>query len=135
MPPCAVTVSRPLAGLLQDALCRQCEAAVARVFGVSCASLRSASRCGSRIAFARQTAMYLANVAFGLGYAQVGAGFGRDRTTVRHACAKIEDARDCAGFDAGLCVLEAALCQHADFCAQLAIDGPDDGSKYSTKLA
>ena len=79
--------------------------------------------------------MYLANVAFGLGYAQVGAGFGRDRTTVRHACAKIEDARDCAGFDAGLCVLEAALCQHADFCAQLAIDGPDDSSKYSTELA
>lgn len=109
----------PVAILPSELLCRCCEAVVARVYGVSSISLRSAQRCSSRIAFARQTAMYLANVVFGLGYAQVGAAFGRDRTTVRHACAKIEDARDSVTFDTGMAALEAALLQHAHFCAGL----------------
>ena len=109
----------PVAVLPSDMLCRSCQSAVARIFGVTSISLRSAKRCSSRIAFARQTAMYLANVVFGLGYAQVGAAFGRDRTTVRHACARIEDARDSAIFDKSLAVLETALLQHADFCAGL----------------
>ena len=109
----------PIAVLSSDMLCRSCQSAVARIFGVTSVSLRSAKRCSSRIAFARQTAMYLANIVFGLGYAQIGAAFGRDRTTVRHACAKIEDARDAAIFDQSLAVLETALLQHARFCAGL----------------
>ena len=115
----------PVAVLSPDVLCRSCQSAAARIFGVTNVSLRSAKRCSSRIAFARQTAMYLANVVFGLGYAQVGAAFGRDRTTVRHACAKIEDARDAVIFDQSLAVLETALLQHARFCAGLMAAGTE----------
>jgi hypothetical protein len=35
--------------------------------------------------------------------------FARDRTTVAHACARIEDRRDAAPFDRALDLLEGAL--------------------------
>lgn len=54
-------------------------------------------------------AMYLAHVAFGLSFTRVGICFGRDRTTVRHACALIEDRRDDPGYDLALSALEAGL--------------------------
>jgi hypothetical protein len=53
--------------------------------------------------------MYLAHVAFGLSLTRVGVCFGRDRTTVRHACALIEDSRDDPRCEFGLSALEAAL--------------------------
>lgn len=58
---------------------------------------------------ARQAAMYLANVAFGLTYTEISAVFRRDRTTVAHACAVIEDLRDDPVIDRALTALEAAL--------------------------
>jgi hypothetical protein len=58
---------------------------------------------------ARQTAMYLANVAFGLSFTEISKLFGRDRTTVTHACAVIEDLRDNVAVDRALTILEAAL--------------------------
>jgi chromosomal replication initiation ATPase DnaA len=58
---------------------------------------------------ARQAAMYLANVAFGLTFTQIGAVFGRDRTTVAHACAVMEDLRDDPVIDRTLTALESAL--------------------------
>jgi chromosomal replication initiation ATPase DnaA len=62
-----------------------------------------------RIAFARQLAMYLTHVGFGLTLTEVGACFERDRTTVRHACALIEDRRDQPTFDLAVSALEAGL--------------------------
>jgi hypothetical protein len=59
-------------------------------------------------AFIRQVAMYLAHVGFGLSMARVGRAFGRDRTTVVHACHVIEDRRDEVRFDALLDHLEQA---------------------------
>jgi hypothetical protein len=59
-------------------------------------------------AFARQIAMYLAHVGFGLSMAEVGRAFGRDRTTVVHACHLIEDRRDETRFDQMLDHLEQA---------------------------
>jgi hypothetical protein len=59
-------------------------------------------------AFARQIAMYLAHVGFGLSMAEVGRAFGRDRTTVVHACHLIEDRRDDVRFDQMLDHLEQA---------------------------
>jgi hypothetical protein len=59
-------------------------------------------------AFARQIAMYLAHVGFGLSMAEVGRAFGRDRTTVVHACHLIEDRRDEVHFDQMLDHLEQA---------------------------
>jgi hypothetical protein len=59
-------------------------------------------------AFARQIAMYLAHVGFGLSMAEIGRAFGRDRTTVLHACHLIEDRRDEVRFDQQLDHLEQA---------------------------
>jgi hypothetical protein len=52
--------------------------------------------------------MYLAHVAFGLSYSEVGRAFGRDRTTAAHACRLIEDRRDEPPVDALLGALEHA---------------------------
>ena len=93
----------------QAALARLAEVTVAAVRHVSPASLRSPRRGRRPIALARQTAMYLAHVAFGLTLTRVGICFGRDRTTVRHACALIEDRRDDPALEFALSALEAGL--------------------------
>jgi chromosomal replication initiation ATPase DnaA len=66
-----------------------------------------------RVARARQIAIYLAHVGFGLNYTHLGQAFGRDRTTIRHACFRIEDARDDFSLDRALSILEGALRLHA----------------------
>ena len=58
--------------------------------------------------FARQIAMYLSHIGFGVSMADVGKIFDRDRTTVVHACHVIEDRRDEARFDHLLDHLEQA---------------------------
>lgn len=47
----------------------------------------------------QQIAMYVCHVALQLTMADVAQGFGRDRTTVGHACARVEDRRDDRAFD------------------------------------
>jgi chromosomal replication initiation ATPase DnaA len=74
----------------------------------------SRSRCMAEVASARQLAMYLMHVVMGRDYAAVGAYFDRDRTTVSHACAVIEDRRDDPAFDAEVARLEEALVEPAD---------------------
>ena len=93
------------------AFCREAQVLVARAFAIPADDLRQASRCRAPVALARQAAMYLANVAGGVNLTQVGQGFGRDRTTVAHACARIEDLRDDPRFDLSLTLLEGALRQ------------------------
>ncbi|MCO5092418.1 helix-turn-helix domain-containing protein [Bosea sp. (in: a-proteobacteria)] len=88
---------------------RLAEAASVAAARVPLAGLRAANRGRRPIALARQTAMYLAHVVFGLSLTRVGICFGRDRTTVRHACALIEDRRDDPRLEFGLTALEAAL--------------------------
>lgn len=88
---------------------RLAEVATAAAARIPLAGLRAANRGRKPIALARQTAMYLAHVAFGLSLTRVGICFGRDRTTVRHACALIEDRRDDPRLEFGLTALEAAL--------------------------
>ena len=63
----------------------------------------------AEIALARQLAMYLMHTQFSGIYSDVGRFFGRDRTTVSHACALIEDLRDESAFDEEVGALEAAL--------------------------
>jgi len=88
---------------------RLAEMAVCAALRLPPALLRQKRRGVSRTAFARQIAMYLAHVVFGLTLTEVGAAFGRDRTTVRHACALVEDRRDQPGFELALAALEAGL--------------------------
>lgn len=58
---------------------------------------------------ARQVAMYLTHVGMGMSLARVAIAFERDRSTVAHACHRIEEQRDDASFDAWLEALEHGL--------------------------
>ncbi len=100
---------------------RVAEAVAANWQGCSLRELRSSTRCTARIAEARQMGMYLAHTLFHLSMTRTGAVFGRDRTTVRHACQIVEDMRDRPRIDQPLLVLETALSRWAqDFARTLA---------------
>jgi chromosomal replication initiation ATPase DnaA len=85
------------------------EQIVSGVFTVRSVDLWSGTRGRPRAAFARQVAMYLAHVAWGLSLTEVGQVFARDRTTVAYACCRVEDLRDDAAFDRSLELLEGVL--------------------------
>jgi chromosomal replication initiation ATPase DnaA len=85
------------------------EHAVAPPFAVTRVALWQATRGSPAEAFARQVAMYLAHVGLGLTYTAVGGLFGRDRRTVAHACALVEDRRDAVALDRTLDLLEGAV--------------------------
>jgi chromosomal replication initiation ATPase DnaA len=105
---CAPSFPHPLADRRRH-LRRLIEHTVAPAFAVRHAALWARTRGSAPEAFARQAAMYLAHVGFGLSLSEVGRLFGRDRRTVAHACALIEDQRDAAAFDRALDLLEGAL--------------------------
>ncbi len=81
----------------------------------------AAGACGTRVeqvaggardirnAFERQVAMYLASVGFGMSLGRVAQAFGRDRSTVRHACMVIEERRENPSFDQWMDALEASV--------------------------
>ncbi|OJT97560.1 hypothetical protein DEM27_02940 [Metarhizobium album] len=54
----------------------------------------------------RQIAMYVCHVALGISLSDIGQAFGRDRTTVSHACGVVEDRRDDPAFDDFVSALE-----------------------------
>lgn len=87
-------------------VCHLVAACVAFDFGLDAAALEAGLRGSQRMAFARQVAMYLAHVGFGLSFEAVGRAFGRDRTTVAHACRVVEDGRDDIWFDCRVATLE-----------------------------
>ena len=89
-------------------LCDVAALATAAAFAVPVDELISTSRRTAYVAFARQSAMYLAHVTFGLNYSEVARAFGRDRTTAAHARQLIEDRRDDPAVDAVLGSLEDA---------------------------
>jgi chromosomal replication initiation ATPase DnaA len=102
----------PLARLAEtgpDTACRFIETLIAAAFGLPVRDVRGPGRGTAAAAFARQVAMYLAHVGLGMSLSSVGRHFHRDRTTVAHACACIEDRRDGASMDRLLEALEAAL--------------------------
>lgn len=79
---------------------------VAALFNVSGRELRRPGRTALQVARVRQVAMYVAHATLGLSMAEVGKGFGRDRTTVLHACHLIEDLRDDPDFERIVCTTE-----------------------------
>lgn len=83
---------------------------VAAESGIAAVDLLRRSRCRAEVAAARQLAMYLVNIKLNYGFTQIGALFGRDRTTVAHACMTIEDKRDDGNaFDLEVSRLEALI--------------------------
>ncbi|MEM7739366.1 MAG: helix-turn-helix domain-containing protein [Pseudomonadota bacterium] len=80
-----------------------------RTFDVSRAELLAKSRSQTDIAFARQVAMYLVHVVFGLSFRDTGDAFRRERTTVAYACSLVEDKRDDLSFDRKLDAMEDGL--------------------------
>jgi hypothetical protein len=94
--------------------CRLMEVVVAAAFAVPLDELRAPTRRGPAVAFARQSAIYLAHVVLGLNYRATGELFGRDRTTAAHACRLVEECRDHQPTDAMLYALEGV-------CAELAL--------------
>lgn len=68
-----------------------------------------ANRGSSEISRARQTAMYLLHTSLSMPYGTVARLFGRDRTTVAHACRTIEDLRDVPASDDEIVKLEGIL--------------------------
>ncbi len=66
---------------------------VCAAFGITQKELLGPSRL-RRVLLPRQVAMYLARELAGLSLPRIGAAFGRDHTTVLHACRKIEEAME-----------------------------------------
>ena len=86
----------------EEVVMTRCDAAieiVAALFDLPSRELRRGGRSSIDIARVRQIAMYVAHVVLQLTMGEVGRGFGRDRTTVLHACHLVEDLRDDPEFD------------------------------------
>jgi chromosomal replication initiation ATPase DnaA len=79
---------------------------VANVFLVEPVNLRQPTRGRANVALARQVAMYVAHVGYGLSLTEVGEVFERDRTTVSHACAVVEQRREEKTFDEAIVLIE-----------------------------
>lgn len=77
--------------------------------GISVHELNAQTRLGAKIAFARQLAMYIAHARLGMKLVEIGQLFGRDRTTVAHACRLIEDRRDELDIDFMIDCIERAV--------------------------
>jgi hypothetical protein len=89
---------------IPERTCQWVAFCVARDYGLDMAALFAPTRGAPRAAFARQVAMYLAHTGFEFSHETISRIFGRDRTTVSHACHVIEDGRDDIWLD---CRLEA----------------------------
>lgn len=57
----------------------------------------------------QQIAMYVCHVVLQLTMTDIAAAFGRDRTTVGHACARVEDRRDDGAYDALIGAVERVV--------------------------
>lgn len=84
-------------------------AVVCDAYEISLLQISSNSRGKFKIAEARQVAMYLVHTWLGKSMNEVAEFFHRDRTTISHACVKIEDMRDDAKFDQMVTCLEEKL--------------------------
>jgi len=77
--------------------------------GITTSTILGSARGAHDVARARQVAMYLAHVGFGMSLARVADAFGRDRSTVAHGCRLVEDRRDDPEFDTWMETLEQGL--------------------------
>ena len=107
--PLATTREPRSSGLRGERDMEICESMIdicAAMFNVSSKELRQTGRTGNDVARVRQIAMYVTHVSLGVSMHEVGRGFFRDRTTVRHACHLVEDMRDDEDFDRAVVMME-----------------------------
>jgi hypothetical protein len=91
-----------LSGSREERTLELCEAMIdiaAALFNVSGKDLRKPGRSSLGVSRVRQVAMYVCHVVLRLNMGDIGKAFGRDRTTVVHACHLIEDLRDDRDFE------------------------------------
>lgn len=96
----------------REDLCVICDGVIdvaAALFNISGRELRHPGRCSLQVSRVRQIAMYVTHVSLAISMRDVGIGFGRDRTTVLHACHTIEDLRDDREFDSIVTVVERVI--------------------------
>ena len=91
------------------ALCERVVRLVAADRGIRIEELKGRERLRHEVTQARQIAMYLCHVMLEMTMTEVGAIFGRDRTTVAHACARVEDARESVRVDRRITALERKI--------------------------
>jgi hypothetical protein len=108
-PACHFKHPLDLAGLIRGIV----ENTVCMVFNIDLARIQGPSRGNAEVALARQIAMYLMHVSCEMSQVDVGRLFHRDRTTVRHACAVIEDRRDDAQFEQTMVLVEQIILRRA----------------------
>lgn len=111
------------------------EHAVADVFAVPVEDLRSRTRGFAHTAQARQVAMYLAHVVFRGEMTAVARACGRDRTTVKHACAVVEDLRDDPTFNRTIDLLEAIVCRRYALSGAAVVRAAPAYGSYRTEEA
>ncbi|MCX7304514.1 MAG: chromosomal replication initiator DnaA [Hyphomicrobiales bacterium] len=89
-------------GTREERALELCEAMIdiaAALFNVAGKDIRQPGRSSLGVSRVRQVAMYVSHVVLKLNMSDIGRAFGRDRTTVVHACHLIEDLRDDRDFD------------------------------------
>lgn len=93
---------RPAVSKRDEQALELCEAMIditAALFNVASKDIRRPGRSSLGVSRVRQVAMYVTHVVLKLSMSEIGKSFGRDRTTVLHACHLIEDLRDDEDFD------------------------------------
>jgi len=83
--------------------------AIARLRHVPMSKLLGHRRGDAHVASTRQLAMYLVHVLLGRSQDSVGRLFGRDASTVSHACRAVEDLRDAPPLESEIAAVEALL--------------------------
>jgi chromosomal replication initiation ATPase DnaA len=104
---CAARVSAPPRWAPERAGIAQ--AVVAHTYGVSLEDMSADTRGAPRAALARQIAMYLAHVVFGMSIDEIARDFARHRTTAHHALKRVEELREDPDLDRTLHFLETML--------------------------
>ncbi len=104
--------------LLGHSIALTTRAIAARIFAVSDRQITAPTRQRRPVVRARGAAIYLAHVALGQRVQILSPSFHRHPSSLRRACALIEDARDTKAFDWSLDLLETALRAHAQSFSQ-----------------
>lgn len=102
----------------------QCRAAGRLVAELCRADVQMPTPCAEAqtITHVRQVGMYIAHVILSIPYGTIAIAFGKDRTTVAHACRVVEERRDAQEYDRFI-----EFCERCVSAALLAGEGTLDG--------